>query len=352
MATLASNNKRCFLLTLDYELYGNGSGDVFKHIIEPTDRLLAIARDHGVKYTFFFEVVECWCLKREWERGNTMGYDRNPVEAMEAQMRQAVAEGHDVQLHIHPQWCGACWQDNKWVVDNSQWRLADYEGDMTELLRRGKQTLETMLRPTKADYHCIALRAGGYNAYPSERIAKAMREVGLTVDSSVVPGAVETGALSRYDYSASPLDRGSWWVSTKLELPADEKTDLVELPIVSKPITRFTKYLSWSRIKSIWQNRGSAMETYAAKTDNVGQGGKNGLWRKLQYLFETEYQTWDICLFSTAMHRRFLQSTTHDLCVLVGHPKSLTSTAALQTFLADIKYSNFITITQFHHDLR
>ena len=26
------------ILTLDYELYGNGSGNVFRHIIEPTEK--------------------------------------------------------------------------------------------------------------------------------------------------------------------------------------------------------------------------------------------------------------------------------------------------------------------------
>lgn len=350
MATPASNNKRCFLITLDYELFGNGSGDVFKHVIEPTERLLAIARGCGVKYTFFFEVVEYWCLKREWESGNTMGYDRNPVEAMEAQMRHAVTEGHDVQLHIHPQWCNACWQDGRWNVDNSQWRLADYVGDIVDLLRRGKQSLEEMLRPAKPDYRCIALRAGAYNAYPSERIVKTMRKVGLTVDSSVVPGAVVNGALFRYNYSVSPRDRSWWWVDTKLELPADERTDLIELPIVSMPITRFTKYLSWSRIKSIWQNRGSAIETYAAKTEGSGNGNSNGLWRKIKYLFETEYQTWDICLLSSAMHRRFLKSTTRDLCVLVGHPKGLTDTDAPLSFLSATRGSHFTTVTRFYLD--
>lgn len=30
------------ILTLDYELYGNGSGNVFRHIIEPTEKILSL----------------------------------------------------------------------------------------------------------------------------------------------------------------------------------------------------------------------------------------------------------------------------------------------------------------------
>ena len=71
-----------FLLTLDYELFGNGSGDVFKHIIDPTYKLLALADKYNVKFTFFFEVIEYWKLKEEWDKGNSMGYSKNPIEAM------------------------------------------------------------------------------------------------------------------------------------------------------------------------------------------------------------------------------------------------------------------------------
>ena len=42
---------RTLFLTLDYELYGNGSGDVFHHIIEPTDRILKIAEKYNAKLT-------------------------------------------------------------------------------------------------------------------------------------------------------------------------------------------------------------------------------------------------------------------------------------------------------------
>lgn len=43
-------------------------------------------------------------------KGNRMGYDHNPVVAMENQLKQAYAKGHDIQLHLHPQWVDAVWE--------------------------------------------------------------------------------------------------------------------------------------------------------------------------------------------------------------------------------------------------
>lgn len=48
--------KKTILLTLDYELYGNGSGDVFKHMIEPTNRILEIAQKYNLRLTFFLRL--------------------------------------------------------------------------------------------------------------------------------------------------------------------------------------------------------------------------------------------------------------------------------------------------------
>lgn len=77
------------LLTLDYELYGDGSGDVFKHVVEPTNEIMALAEHYGVRITIMFEYLEYLRIKQEWDTGNKMGYNRNPVQAMENQLRDA-----------------------------------------------------------------------------------------------------------------------------------------------------------------------------------------------------------------------------------------------------------------------
>lgn len=320
------------LLTLDYELFGNGNGDVFKHIIEPTNILLALAEKYNAKYTFFFEVVEFWKLKEEWDKGNKMGYNRNPIEAMVSQLQEAVKKGHDVQLHIHPQWVDAKWKDGRWEVNLDEWKLGTYnrEGEdaLVNLLKRGKLSIESIIQPVSPSYRCVALRAGGYNAMPSEDIVKAMREVGLHIDSSVYPGGYEKSNLSVYDYRNVPNDRGSWFVDKQLENDSTAKTDL-----------------------SIIKNLKGAKEKYDDKVSGAG-ARKCSMWQKMQFLLEDECQTWDFCLLSPSVHRSFLQMISkmnhRNYFVLVGHPKSFCGTRGMNFLFKKLtcKGSSFATMSE------
>lgn len=339
------------VFTLDYELFGDGSGDVFKHIVAPTNVILDVAERHGAKITAFFEVVEYWRMKQEWESGNHMGYDHNPVEAMEKQIVDMIRRGHDVQLHIHPQWVDAKWRDDHWEIDYKNWRLSDFNTPsmtLKQLLSKGKQTLEKIIKPHFPAYECLALRAGGYNAQPSMEIVEVMRECRLKVDTSVVPGAKEQGSLSLYNYSSSPSDVGHWFVGEKLEDPSDEDTGIIEYPIVSYPIVRLFKFMSLTRIKSILINRKSAQASFSAKTTSSGTGSGVGVLNKLSYFFKKEYQTWDYCLFPKWLHAYFLhkisKQKSRDIFVVIGHPKSLVSTQSME-YLINKTSSKFVFST-------
>ena len=45
---------RYVILSVDYEIFGNGSGDVVQHIIDPTNRMAGACQYHGVPLTVFF----------------------------------------------------------------------------------------------------------------------------------------------------------------------------------------------------------------------------------------------------------------------------------------------------------
>ena len=343
---------RTLFLTLDYELYGNGSGDVFHHIIEPTDRILKIAEKYNAKLTIFFEVVEYWKLKEEWEKGNSMGYDKNPIEAMVQQLRYAHQCGHDIQLHLHPQWVDAYFRDGKWHINPEDWRLGEYckVGDYSLecLFEKGKRTIEEIIRPIDSDFQCRAVRAGGYNIQPSFDIVKTMAATGFVVDSSIYPGGKESGSLSRYDYSNIAVEADFWQVGEELECSGN--ANIIELPIVAFPIVRWKKYVSADRIKSLLQNRKSAQEAFAAKTS----ANKAQLFDKVNYFFQKEWQTWDYCLFSKSMHRAFLKNfekLNRQYGVLVGHPKSFVSGQNFEYLLLQTqgKY-RYQTITEFYKE--
>lgn len=324
------------LFTLDYELFGNGSGDVFKHIIKPTEKILAIAKQYGTKMTIFFEVIEYWRLKEEWEQGNMMGYKENPISAIENQIREACRQGHDIQLHLHPQWINSRWENGHWEVNLDEWRLGCYKGEgdlsLVNLLRQGKQTLEALLKPINEDYQCFALRAGGYNIQPSQEIVKAMMEVGFIFDSSIYPGGKETGYLSYYDYTSIDPTIGYWQVGEQIE--EFGTSGIIELPIVAFPMIRLKKYLTWQRLMAVIGNVQSAHNSFEAKTSTSNK--PNGKWDKICYFFQTEWQTWDFCLFSPSLHKEFLKRIAEqkrDVFVLVGPPKSFSGGRGLRYLL-------------------
>ena len=342
---------KSLLLTLDYELYGNGSGNVFSHIIEPTEKILKVLKEHKTHITFFFEVVEYWKLKEEWEKGNDMGYKENPIIAIENQIRKAYKEGHDFQLHLHPQWVDAKWENGTWKVDFDNWRLGGYnkEGEfsLTNLIQKGKDTLESIIFPIDENYRCVALRAGGYNIQPSKEIFKVMKTLGLTVDSSIYPGGLEKGTLSQYDYSSIPKDLGMWYCAENFENIINQKSDIIELPIVAFPIIRIFKYLSFDKIMSLLKNKNSAKEAFISKTG----GNRSTLFSKIKYFFQKEWQTWDYCLFSTCLHKQYIKNIKlqkeRDVFVLVGHPKSFTSDKGLCYLLTHTLNYDKITFTQY-----
>lgn len=315
------------ILTLDYELYGDGSGDVFEQMIQPTERILSICDLYGIKLTLFFEVLEYIRLKQEWGRGNNMGYVDNPVGAIEQQLQKMAENGHDIQLHVHPQWVNARFEDGSWQVDFDNWRLGDFDVpqdySIEDMLREGKETIEALVRPVCPDYECTILRAGGYNVMPSGPVYRAMVNTGLRVDSSVYPGGFEDGDLSCFDFRAASLQQDHWPTLAEDFCSSAEGSQVLEIPIMALPQRRLRK-ITPSRIRSALQNRGAASRSLAAKT------GKRSLWQKVTYLLEKEAFTWDFCLFDFRMHKRFFRYidqhlSARDAFVLIGHPKGYTT---------------------------
>jgi hypothetical protein len=288
------------ILTFDYELFGDGTGNVFSHIIEPTEKILNHCAEFDIKATIFFEVIDYLKLKMEWERGNSMGYNTNPLLAIENQIQKAALEGHDIQLHIHPQWVNARYFENKWDLDFANWRLGDFFSNskysIKDLIQESKIYLEELISEVIPDYKCIALRAGGYNVMPSETVFSAMKEVELKIDSSVYPGGYENSSLSKFDYRHVSVKLEYWWGDEgDITLPSKSKKEILELPVFALPVIRWRKYFNLAKLKSIILPKGNSVSALSKeKIQN-----KN-IWDKIKYAFQKEATPWDVCMFSRA----------------------------------------------------
>lgn len=216
-------------VTVDYETWQpqpegvalDWDVDVFK----PTERLLDLCDAVGVTLTLFAEVGEyLWLAESRPQL----------ARKMEAQWRDAVARGHDVQLHLHPAWLpefGPRDEDGRWSWDENGAHADDYPGDLNRLIERCKAALEAAIRPVERDYEVIAFRAGTYEAQPFARLYDALTANGIWCDTSVVPGDRRAGR--RYDYTYAYADHQPWFASRydpQLKAPPGERA-VIELPV-------------------------------------------------------------------------------------------------------------------------
>ena len=296
-------------LTLDYELFGDGSGDLFTDVINPTNEILETCSSYNAKITIFFEVVEYWRINEEWNKGNHMGYLDNPIVAMENQMRGALRAGHDIQLHVHPQWINA--QYNRgWIVDDN-WCMKDiplsstesFDMNLISVLHKGKETLEQLLKPELETYCCNIFRAGGFNILPSKNIISALKELGFKVDSSVFYGGYDRNNETDIDFRTLKNKVPYWSVDNGDVLNqnsvVNEGGNIIELPVFSAEIIRYRKY-DFHRLSVLFKNSSSAKKTFKSRVDN------KTLLEKCRFFFEYEYLTWDFCLFNISKTKRFI----------------------------------------------
>jgi len=183
-------------------------------VIEPTRALLNRLERHGVRATLFTDVL---CIKRYRE----LGLDTFP-SSMDSQLRESIANGHDVQLHLHPHWITSLRIDDQWSFDLSHYRLHSLgfgkgesgEAGAEKVIRWGKAYLENLLRPIADEYRCIGFRAGGYCLQPEREMLAALKACEITIDSSVLSHCSADSDVHRYCYKGIPSSV-EWWVNPK-----------------------------------------------------------------------------------------------------------------------------------------
>ncbi len=311
------------------------------------DYILQRCNQNNIKTTICFEALEYIQLKNEWLKGNAMGYKKDPIQAIENQIQLAVKDGHDVQLHIHPQWFNAHFENEKWIVDMSNWRIGDFKGNdnhsLLDLVATCKEELENLIQPVNPEYQCIGFRAGGYNIMPSDEIYNALVALDFKYDSSVFPGGFEDTNLSKYDYRNVDDKLDFWWAdSNDIRKPSLQSSDIMEIPIFSLKVQRWQRILTWSRIKSIlFRSKQSISSLAKEKIEN------KSIWEKFTFLLQDEVVTWDVCMFSKRLHKKTLQRIQRDYLndrsnfVLIGHPKSLSKPKLFDDFLKLVTHKNY-----------
>jgi hypothetical protein len=344
-----------YILTFDYELFGSGKGDVLEHLVKPTVEILIVLNRLNIKATFFVEQLEIDAIIALKESYSSSSREHKDAVAIEKQLFDIIEQGHDIQLHLHPQWYNAKYHNNSWQLNFDWWRfsalpyrsLADGTPGKYELIKQGKASLERRFKTVKPDYVCHSFRAGGYNIGADKSSIESLINNNMLLDSSVCSGYFSNSKLSQYDYTAVDSSLGFWRADENFLVACAENKNsrqCIQLPLVTVQ-SSFKEKLSLARMYATVKNRNYKSINYNGQA----------LQREPIHKNQLTNTNFDICLSSKAqlkkLKERIAKTSTGHLSfpvTLIGHPKDYSWFSPMTSILKSLKKTdNFITLTDF-----
>ncbi|GAB6163780.1 hypothetical protein JCM12298_29400 [Desulfothermus naphthae] len=327
------------ILTLDYEIFGNGAGDVLRHIIKPTDRILGILEQYNVPLTIMFEVGE-YLKFQEYDAQIKKDKGYSYANAMSKHVIDAYQRGHDVQLHIHPQWFNAYYKSGQWIMDDPDICISEFSAnEIDKIISTSKKCLENILKPIDRVYSCKVLRLTNLNWSEAPRsVFASMAKNNLHVHSLAV--------------STNPKNtkKGYWYL--------DKNYPIIEIPIhalkmpIYKYVNRYRIITALYRLlisKFFWRNNKNSK-------NNKKTQKKLSVKSILKKVFDSYPAKWDFCKQSSKEMIYFLfkamefydwQNCDVPL-VMISHSKDFFNSRNLIYFLEQVKKINNIKFVTFN----
>lgn len=343
--------KRKLVISVDYEIYGNGTGDVRQLMIEPAERMARICESHGVPLTVFFEAEEYlgFCQAAR-ELRQCFGYD--PAHVIREQVISLVRRGHDFQLHSHPKWFRARFSDGRWSVrpdELSVDELFETQEEVDRYIAVRKAVLEEIVSSATPGRQVKAYRAGALRAEPGEKLLAALAANDIAVDSSVVWGLQDDKGTYPLDYRNAPRDRRAWRVRDNV-CREDARGAVWEVPIYSM-MRRRVHQLTPERVRAKFSSR---VPTDRKKEIVEQLGVPTNPFRTAQFLFEPVPIKLDFHNLSPSALMRYIRSAPPpapddpmDVLVLIGHTKEHTNDRAFDHFLQLVGQDSSLQVVGF-----
>ncbi len=317
------------LLTFDYELFfGAHSGTVEKCMLEPTNDLLKISEGKNVKYTFFVDVG--YLIASE----NITELKEERLSVLK-QLQDILAHGHDIQLHIHPHWEVATFENGHWNMHSkSHYRLNNFELDTArEIVRKYKAKLELYI-----GRNVNVFRAGGWCIQPFEPLCDMFQEIGLVYDSSVIAGF--RIVTNQYAVDFSSIDSDEEYRFSQDVTVKDPNGFMTEFPITS---FRYSPFFYWMLYLKGKMNK----EAHRMIGDGTFMSHGNKKWQQLLSYTTGHLSTDGFYATKLEAGLESVQNLGLDKMITIGHPKGNTkySIEVLDKFIN--KYRNVHAFVSF-----
>ena len=310
-------------LTLDYELFsGENPGTVENTIILPTLKLLEVGDKYDAKFVFFVDSGYIERLNFYRKEHKTLADDYDKIVK---QLKMLDANGHDIQLHIHPHWEDCTYDGKKWHMDTSRFRIHSFEKDeIDDIVYRYKKALTDIIGDK-----VFAYRAGGWCLQPFDKLKDALKKHGIWLDSTVYDDGLNSSATHFYDFRNAPLK--SLWRFENDPVIEDVEGSFTEVPISTYPVSPlfFWKFAYYKKFAK------NAHKTYG---DGISAGGSsNSSIFKMLTSYSKSLVSMDgyrASLLKNALSENHKKDPEGNF-VVIGHPKAMTpySLEVLDKFL-------------------
>lgn len=190
-------------ITLDYELFlGERTGTPENCLIRPMDELCKVADEHHFKFIIFVDAT--YLLRMHQLKGLFKEVDRH-YDLVSNHVKLLAEQGHDVELHFHPQWLYSDWDEatQQWIMDRYHYKLSDMPlVDAKKYLKEAKNLLDSIV-----GYKTIAYRAGGFCLDEFKEFKEVFSDLNIKYDSSVARGIHISSSIHNFDYRRIPSNQ-------------------------------------------------------------------------------------------------------------------------------------------------
>jgi hypothetical protein len=355
-------------LTDDWELRGDGSGEIERIQFAPMRELVRLYKKYDVRATFNAEMMQQLAFRKNQDRHPEL---KTLADSWDEHVRDAFRLGQDIQLHIHSQWSRARYEDGRWQLAGD-WSILNYEPEEAmRMLASGKEYLEKLLRPIDPSYKCVAFRAGSLAIAPSPHMLQLLTELGIMLDTSIVGGlSVETRNL-QIDYTDCEESFAPFYPQMDDARKISDKPEkIICVPIhhfygsraqVFKQILRLGWRKTGQRLKRARKNNGAASANYAQQEwADVRHSSKFALVyeKALKPCLRGKHLTSDFSRLNRAFMREMLRDIRRQAAatgfekvpvVLTNHSKYIEDYAPIELFLREASAADdikFVTLSE------
>lgn len=305
------------IFTLDYEIYGDGTGPLRELVYEPTEQLRVIFEKWNARFVNFVEVSE-------FEQIDAAGTDA-AVSLVKKQVQEMHRSGYEIALHMHPQWYNALNDQGRWQLDNSEYNMCVLpQARIAAMVDRAVAYLRHMVNEPR--FSPLSFRAGNWLFQPTRVAAEELSRNGIRVDSSVFKGGLQHN--HNLDYRPAMKNGYYWPFSSDVNVP-DPKGAWMELPIYTELVA------PWKMVTSKRMGMGNS---YGSSRQDFRKKVNRGLdLLRLRYPLK-----FDFCRMTldemTSMIERVAEKDRHDPdtlkpVVAIGHSKDIHDFQSVDLFL-------------------